>query len=115
MLEVLFWLLVAHAVGDFALQSDWMARHKSRHTRETSVLSDRPEWIWVHVLSAHAMIHGGAVALATGSIVLGLLEFVAHWIIDFCKGEKIFGFHTDQALHLSCKLAWWLLLLAGVV
>lgn len=115
MIETLFWLLLAHAVGDFGLQSDWMARHKSRRGGRVMARSRKPELIWIHVLSAHCMIHAGAVALATGSILLGILEFIAHWIIDFCKGEEYFGFHTDQMLHLGCKLLWWGLLVAGIV
>ncbi len=113
MLDVLFWLFVGHAVGDFGLQSDWMARYKNRHLQGASVFSSKPEWIWLEVLSAHCFIHAGAVALATGSIALGLLEFIAHWIIDYCKCEDWIGFHTDQFLHIACKLLWFMLLGLG--
>ncbi len=115
MLDILFWLLVGHAVGDFGLQSDWMARYKNRHLQGETVISRKPELIWIEVLSAHSLIHAGAVALATGSIVLGIFEFIAHWIIDFCKCEDYFGFHTDQALHILCKLTWFILLTQGWV
>lgn len=113
MLETLFWLLVGHAVADFGLQSDWIAQHKNPSFRTKVERSSRPELIWIEVSAAHSMMHAGAVALATGSMVLGLLEFVAHWIIDFCKCENYFGFHTDQLLHLGCKLAWLMLLASG--
>ncbi len=113
MLEPLFWLLVGHAVGDFGLQSDWMARYKNRHMQGQSVFSAKPELIWLEVLSAHCLIHAGAVALATGSVLLGLLEFVAHWLIDFCKCEDYFGFHTDQCLHIACKILWFVMLTQG--
>ncbi len=111
MFEILFWLLVGHAVADFALQSDWMARYKCRHNKEAAVLSSRPELIWIHVLTAHSLIHGGAVMLVTGSIWFGLAETVAHWGIDFAKGEEWIGFHTDQMLHIGCKILWFLLIL----
>lgn len=113
MLETLFWLIVGHAVADFGLQSDWMAVHKSRHVRDTSAFSTRPELVWVEVLSFHCVIHAGAVALATGSVLLGILEFVAHWIIDYAKCEDAFGFHTDQALHVASKFVWLFLLYQG--
>ena len=113
MLETLFWLLVGHAVGDFGLQSGWMARHKSRHVREANSFSRKPELIWIEVLSSHCLIHAGAVTLATGSLLLGLLEFVAHWIIDYGKCEDWYGFHTDQALHIVSKFVWLGLLALG--
>lgn len=110
MLEIAFWLLVGHAVADFGLQSDWMAQYKSRHNKDAHVLSARPGLIWIHVLGAHSMMHAGAVALATGSLLLGVLEFVAHFAIDYAKSEGKFGFHTDQLLHLGCKVLWFILL-----
>ena len=113
MTEILFWMLVGHAVCDFGLQSDWMARHKNRHIRETNIHSKNPELIWIEVLSSHAMMHAGAVALATGSILLGVLEFVTHWCIDFCKNEDWFGFHTDQGLHIASKFVWLFMLYQG--
>ncbi len=110
MLEIGFWLFVGHAMGDFALQSDWMAVYKSRHNKDVHVLSTAPGLIWIHVLGSHCAVHAGAVALATGSIVLGLFELIAHFIIDFSKSEGWFGFHTDQFLHLGCKVLWLVLL-----
>lgn len=119
---LLFWLLVGHAVCDYPLQGEWMVRSKSRRNLQILSGSSRPDLIWVHVLSAHAFIHGGAVALvlknfgyAPGiALALGLAEAAAHWLIDFGKCEHWYGFHTDQFLHLSCKVAWvtiavWLL------
>ncbi|MCI0354597.1 MAG: NAD(P)H-dependent oxidoreductase, partial [Acidobacteria bacterium] len=63
------------------------------------------------VLSAHAFIHGGAVAFVTQNLGLGLAETAAHWVIDYGKGERWYGFHTDQFLHILCKMAWagWLI------
>lgn len=107
-MELLFLLLAGHAMGDFGLQTDWIAVFKSRHaTPPDGTASKRPDLIWIHVLNAHCLIHGGLVALITGHWWLGLAEFIAHWIIDFGKGEKWFGFHTDQFLHIACKLLWF--------
>jgi hypothetical protein len=106
--ELLFLLLAAHAMGDFGLQTDWVAQYKSRHIPPPEgAKSKRPDLIWIHVLSAHCIIHGGMVAVITGFWWLGLAEFIAHWVIDFGKGEKWFGFHTDQFLHIACKLIWF--------
>ncbi len=110
MLETAFWLLVGHAVGDFALQSDWMVKYKSQKNTDVQVLSNRPGLIWVHVLGAHCMVHAGAVALATGSVLLGLFELIAHFATDYAKSAGWFGFHTDQFLHLLAKGLWLILL-----
>lgn len=100
-------MLAAHALGDFGLQTDWVAQFKNRHTPPAQgTKSQRPDLIWIHVLSAHCLIHGGLVALITGYWWLGLAEFVCHWVIDYLKCEKKFGFHTDQFLHIGCKILW---------
>lgn len=62
--------------------------------------------MWPYALSAHALMHGAAVSLITGSVVLGLAETGAHWCIDFGKCENWYGIHLDQALHLACKVLW---------
>jgi hypothetical protein len=46
------------------------------------------------------------VGIVTGSAALGVAEFVAHGLIDYGKCEGIYGFNTDQAFHLVCKLFW---------
>lgn len=111
LIAVAFWLLVGHAVGDFALQTEWMVRSKNP-ARRRSRGSQRHDLIWIHVLSGHALIHGGAVALATGLVWLGIAETLAHWAIDYGKAQQLYNFHADQLLHLGCKLLWlvcWLL------
>jgi hypothetical protein len=106
----LFWLLAGHALADFAIQPDAMARGKSRHFVPRQAESRKAETIWPYWLTSHALIHGAAVALATGCVPLGIAETVAHWLIDFGKCEDWYGFHVDQAAHVACKLAWavWL-------
>lgn len=109
---MLFLLLCGHALGDFALQSDWMARFKSRHAKMSASTSQRPDLIWVHVLGAHCTIHAGFVYLITGSIWLGLAELAAHFALDFAKNERAIGFHTDQLGHILCKIIWCTLAIA---
>ncbi len=108
-LYTLFWLFVGHAVADFALQSDSMAKGKNRNS--SIDLSKIPpgqklQTVWFYWLTAHAMIHAGAVALATGYVILGIGELILHWIIDWCKCENITTIHIDQILHILCKLLW---------
>jgi hypothetical protein len=107
-LAVFFALAVAHAVADFPLQGDYLARQKTRSTS-----GSRSEWLVA--LTAHSLIHAGAVWLVTGSMILGAAELVLHSLIDLGKGERKFGLVTDQVLHLSCKAIYVLLLTSGMV
>jgi hypothetical protein len=97
--ELLFLLLAGHALADYPLQGQYLATGKNRHT-------DLGRSIWPHALAAHSLIHGGVVALLTGSVLLGLAETMAHAVTDWLKCEGKIGFNTDQAIHVACKLAW---------
>jgi len=101
-----WWLLVGHAVADFSLQTDVMAKGKNRHVKVVPPPGSKYFPCWPYWLSAHALINGGAVALATQSVGLGLAETVSHWAIDFMKCGNSIGVNTDQALHGVCKLIW---------
>ena len=114
-----FWLFFAlaigHAIADFPLQGPFLSEAKNRH-QGFSQDSDKaaPYGIWIQALNAHSLIHGGAVWLITGSPVLGLIEVILHWIIDFAKCEGWLGFNTDQILHYLCKGAYVVLIYLGV-
>jgi hypothetical protein len=118
MITVLFLLLAGHAIADYALQSDWMAKNKNRHLPAPvgyDVTIHGPmQTIWPYVLGSHALIHGAFVYIATQSAALGFAEAVAHAAIDFGKCEKKYGIHTDQALHLACKALWLILWARGM-
>jgi len=96
-------LVVAHALADFPLQTEYLARQKSR--RHADSCGD-----WVVALSAHCVIHAGGVWLVSGSLAIAAAEFMLHGLIDIGKGEEKFGIGADQALHLCCKLAYVLVL-----
>jgi hypothetical protein len=98
-----FALAVSHALADFPLQGGYIAKQKNPATADS-----RSEM--VVALGAHALIHAGAVWLVTGSQTLGCAELVLHALIDLAKGRGKFGFLTDQALHLLCKVLYAVLL-----
>jgi hypothetical protein len=98
-LELYFWLTVGHALADYPLQGDFIAQAKNRHTAPGALF-----WRWV--LPTHGLIHGGFVALVTGSVLLGVAEAVAHSAIDYAKCEGWLSFDADQLLHLACKVCW---------
>jgi hypothetical protein len=98
---VQFWvlLLMAHAVCDYPLQGDFLARAKNHRAPVDGIP-------WWQALTAHALIHGWGVWLLTDSPGLGMLEVCLHWIIDWLKSEGVLTFNEDQAAHVLCKLAY---------
>jgi hypothetical protein len=99
MLIRFFWLLVGHAVADYPLQGDFLAKAKNPWAPIPGV----PWWI---AMAAHSAIHAGAVALVTHNYVLACLEFGLHFGIDVLKCANITGFKMDQLMHVICKFAW---------
>lgn len=94
-----WWLLVGHSLCDFPLQGDFLAKGKN-HKRP---IPGVPWWI---CLGAHALIQGGAVALATGMPMLGVGEALTHAFIDWAKCEGWIDFKRDQATHIFWKVIW---------
>lgn len=103
---MLLLLLAAHAVADYPLQGDFLAKAKNR-------FAPVPGVPFYHALGAHAAIHGGFVGVITGSVTLGLAEFVIHAFVDDQKCAERLSYNEDQALHALCKATWvfahWLL------
>lgn len=115
-----WWLLIGHAVADFALQTDSMAKGKNRNRPvDMSVVPPGQKYqpTWGYWLTAHALIHGAAVCFATGYTIIGMAEALCHWLIDFGKCENKYGIHVDQALHVLCKILWilWTIHLSQVI
>jgi len=107
-LLMLFLLAGGHALGDFALQSDWVATNKNRNIRLRMPIEERArtQVIWPWLLGAHSFHHGLIVFLITQRPAFGVAETICHVITDFGKCEKWFGFHADQVIHLVTKAAW---------
>lgn len=99
-LTLLLLLIGLHFVCDYPLQSDPIAVGKGKF--------DAPHLgvPWYYWLTAHAATHALAVGIATNNVILGAFEFVAHFWIDYAKCRKWTGIHTDQALHVSCKVGY---------
>lgn len=98
-LEAFGLLIAAHALADYPLQGDFLARAKSRAAPVAGVP-------WWQALGAHAAIHGGFVGLITGLWWLGVAEAAVHALTDDAKCRGRITFNQDQAIHVACKLAW---------
>jgi hypothetical protein len=107
-----FAFMIGHALGDFPLQGEFLAIGKERFgDLEKLTGTPWPPGMWAYCLTMHSLIHGGAVWLISGSVVLGAVEFVLHWLIDFAKSFGLTNFYIDQSLHVICKLAYVFVLL----
>ena len=113
---LLFALMVGHALADFPLQGGFLAIGKERHGNlEKLTGTTWPPGMWVYCLTMHSLIHGGAVWFVTGSVILGAVEFVLHWLIDLAKSSRLTNFYLDQVLHIACKVGYVLVVLGGAV
>ncbi len=112
---LLFLLLAAHALCDFALQPAHVSTAK-RPGGNASVP-------WLLAIGGHSLIHGGAVALlvlpyvgAADALALGIAETSLHAAIDISRCHRIIGTKTDQAAHVACKLLWvWIIAGSGAL
>lgn len=108
-MDMLFWLLVGHALADYPLQGDWLSKAKN------VTLNLVPgESIWVGAMTCHCLIHAAMVLIATGSWAACLTELVMHFGIDYCKCKGSISYNTDQALHAGCKVWYVCLITLGV-
>ena len=92
-------MVAAHALCDYPLQGDFLAKAKNR----TAPIPGVPWW---QALAAHSAIHGGAVALITGYWWLGVFEAAMHFKVDDRKCRGLLTFNQDQALHVAYKALW---------
>tara|TARA_B100002019_G_C21183625_1_gene555003 strand:+ start:171 stop:560 length:390 start_codon:yes stop_codon:yes gene_type:complete len=105
--QIFFALLIAHALFDYPLQGDFLSKNKNRHFKDETL---KIKGLWIHCLTSHSILHAGAVWLITGSFLIGIIEFTLHWAIDFLKCEGITSFHTDQFLHILCRILYVIIL-----
>lgn len=112
-LPIFFQMLIGHAISDFVLQPNSMGYGKNRNNdAQENKGTQFPHWYYW--MTSHALVHGGAIYIITGSAILGLIETFVHWCIDFAKCEGWFNVHLDQALHIACKMVYCLLIYQGM-
>lgn len=114
---IFFALVIGHVLADYPLQGRFLSMAKNRHADVTSLFGNEtpPRGLWIHALTAHSLIHAGVVWLITGSLVLGLVETVLHWVIDYAKCEKWTNLTSDQVLHLLCKTGYAILIAYNMI
>jgi hypothetical protein len=100
-LIIMFWLLVAHVLADYSLQSPEMGKYKNKRNIPTPPDSKaKPVSVWVAYMTAHALTHAGLVALVVG-VPLGFVLGVCHWIQDYLKCKYQYSPNLDQIIHVG--------------
>lgn len=99
LVSILALLLFWHALADYPLQGDFLARAKN----QTAPIPGVPWW---QAMAAHCTIHAGGVYWITGSLGLAVLEFIIHWATDSAKCRGRIGYNTDQAIHIVAKVVF---------
>ncbi len=99
LLARLILLFAGHALCDYPLQGDFLAKGKNRKI-------PLPGVPWYQCLFAHALIHAGTVYLITRSVTFASLEFVVHFWTDYAKCDGKLTFNQDQAIHYGFKVLW---------
>jgi Protein of unknown function (DUF3307) len=97
--ELFVVMLFLHCLADYPLQGDFMAKAKNAY-------APIPGVPWWQAMSAHAVIQGCMVTIATGSPLLGFGEAVVHFLTDHLKCAGALSYSQDQAVHVGCKAIW---------
>ncbi len=104
MFERIILMLFAHAVGDAALQTQWMATYKHANSPFHAHGKEYPHF-WIFVLASHALTCGAMVYLFSGGLIwIGVIEAVSHFIVDYGSTHRWWNFGIDQGLHLLTKI-----------
>ena len=79
-MNTLAWLLLGHLVGDWVLQNDWMA--KGKKTGILTLAGTIHFAIYAIVSVAALWLSGIRGRELTFYLIVGLIIFVSHWLID---------------------------------
>lgn len=104
-MDLIMYLLLGHFLGDFALQSDCMAKKKTNSKKTLSFHVVIYTLIITGVLLLHSLVTHSGYFFSWTILVLMILLFLAHWGQDYLKGHVLPKtkqmFYLDQILHLS--------------
>lgn len=90
--EKIWMLLVCHFVGDYVLQTDFIAQTKGKN--------------WWH-LFVHSTLYLLPFYLCFGASDALIATWFIHFVTDACKARYgIIGYVEDQAIHLANALLW---------
>ena len=111
------WFLIGHLIGDWLLQSDWMANGKRRRLVTAAGLSH----FFVYTLTLASMVwlyHHKHPIPPNKFLSMALLIFISHWLIDATyfveKWMKLLGQRNQPLVRLMVDQSFHLIIL-GIV
>jgi len=104
-------LLASHMVGDYIVQTDWMAANKLKDAAARAIHVFAYSLCFIPTACRYAPTHAGAVAFL-------LLNAAAHFVVDsrrWASGDRWppKPILVDQAIHAACLAALGVLFLEG--
>lgn len=102
--------ILAHLVGDYLLQSNWMAREKTRQSLAAAVHAVTYTTPFAYLVSQSLV----ALSIIAGTHFLIDRFRLARWIVWIKNGESIFENPTDTGYPLDMPpwLSTWLFIIA---
>lgn len=101
-MEYLWFLIVGHFIGDWALQNRWMAEHKHE---------------WIEVLIAHCFIYTGIISIVLKyynvNLIFIMFIFISHLVTDYWssgawkKKPFVWILYVDHLFHFLSLLIVW--------
>jgi ABC-type nitrate/sulfonate/bicarbonate transport system permease component len=100
LITTIFWLLFAHFLADYPLQTPEMGKYKNKKNQPELPDKDAKRVsVWFAYLTSHAFVHAGLSALVIG-VPGGILIGLFHWIQDYLKCKIQYSPNLDQAIHI---------------
>jgi hypothetical protein len=109
-MDILFFLILGHLIGDYALQTDYMASHKKNSrailTRHVVIYAAS---VWA-MIAAYSFLYRPGLFIKLATIIFVAVLFIQHWLQDFIKNRYNNGskqwYYIDQVLHLVILFAY---------
>ena len=104
-MDILFFLILGHLAGDYALQTDYMATGKGKSLKVLSL------HVLVYILTIwvffwfYSLLYQPGLALEIGTLLFLAALFIQHWLQDFLKSRlrncSKQVYYLDQVMHLA--------------
>lgn len=100
-LTMIFWLLCAHFIADYPLQTPEMGKYKNKRNQPSPPDKKAKQVsVWFAYLTSHAFVHAALSALIVGPFI-GFIIGLFHWIQDYFKCKIQYSPNIDQLIHIS--------------
>jgi hypothetical protein len=104
-MDILFFLILGHLAGDYALQTDYMAANKRISVKVLSL------HVLVYALTLwaffffYSLLYQPGLYLHSCTLIFLALLYLQHWAQDFLKSRYQNGskqmYYLDQVIHLA--------------